>query len=223
MNETARAGFERLEALFYRQQATPPARHGRLRHALELLEDLLREQRNPIVDGLLPGLGAAEIRAQMRDLGLDAPDDLLTWFGWHNGYEQPPTSRYQDWLAPSFRSTGIADLREHYLGMYLKYQIDAQSRDGARWFPILTTGNACVVMMDCGSDPATTGAVAKKNELGLIESTHSVRELADIVEWWCEALAAGLWVYDEIGFHPIYDYNDLDYLPTKLLESEMFV
>jgi len=52
---------------------------------LEELERRLREFGAPIVDAFGPGIAADEIRAVFDAERLDAPDDVVAWWGWHDG------------------------------------------------------------------------------------------------------------------------------------------
>jgi hypothetical protein len=55
---------------------------------LELLVHLEAEWtrlRAPVAARLRPGLREEEVRSRLATLGLDAPDDLVTFFGWHDG------------------------------------------------------------------------------------------------------------------------------------------
>jgi hypothetical protein len=61
----------------------------------ELLRDLLQQYESDIrkagvrtKDVLLPGLSEREIRRQFGDIGIEPPEELLVWWGWHNGINQ---------------------------------------------------------------------------------------------------------------------------------------
>ena len=52
---------------------------------LKRLEETLRSRGAAIATRLAQGADASAVRSALRQAGLDASDDVLTWFGWHNG------------------------------------------------------------------------------------------------------------------------------------------
>lgn len=56
-----------------------------LRALLEQLEDRLRAFGAPVVDAFRPGAPLEQVRAAIAAEGLSAHDDLVTWWGWHDG------------------------------------------------------------------------------------------------------------------------------------------
>jgi len=56
-----------------------------LSELLLMLEAEWLRLRAPLAGRLRPGLGPAEVHAKVAALGLTAPDDLVTFFGWHDG------------------------------------------------------------------------------------------------------------------------------------------
>ena len=57
---------------------------------VDALERLMAEHRrvgSPFPDYLLPGLDPATIRAQIATIGLEAPDEAVELFAWHNGVD----------------------------------------------------------------------------------------------------------------------------------------
>ena len=51
------------------------------------LEERLRRWRAPIVEAFRPGASAAHARSVLGAEGLAAPDDVVAWWGWHDGIE----------------------------------------------------------------------------------------------------------------------------------------
>lgn len=49
------------------------------------MEHAWRAAEAPILPYLAPGLGARAVGDALRGVGLHACDELVTWFGWHNG------------------------------------------------------------------------------------------------------------------------------------------
>jgi hypothetical protein len=48
-------------------------------------EEVLTSLGGPVADTMNPGLGSFEVEIKLRSRGLSCPDELLVWFGWHNG------------------------------------------------------------------------------------------------------------------------------------------
>ena len=56
-----------------------------LRPLLEAFENRLREYGAPIVEAFRPGAPPDRVRAELEAEGLRAHDDLVAWWGWHDG------------------------------------------------------------------------------------------------------------------------------------------
>jgi hypothetical protein len=56
-----------------------------LRPLLDAFENRLREYGAPVVEALRPGAPPERVRAKLEAEGLGAHDDLVTWWGWHDG------------------------------------------------------------------------------------------------------------------------------------------
>jgi len=63
----------------------PMSGRERLRPALLKLEDVLRFAHAPIAEYLAPGLPEDEVQNKLDAVGIDACEELVTWFGWHDG------------------------------------------------------------------------------------------------------------------------------------------
>lgn len=207
--------FKRLANVYNRQRQEPPV--GELPSLLVRLEEALRGARVPVSAALSPGADVALIAGRMEQLGLDAPPDLLTWFGWHNGLE--PTSA--DWFAPGMRIADFDTVAERYADFDLRYL--ANSAESRAWFPVVLTSDASTVVMNCNKESPGFGRVTLRNELGEIGAEDAFPTLAMPIEWCCEAIEGGLWVVDEDGgYHPVYRYEDLAKLPGAMATSGFF-
>jgi hypothetical protein len=58
---------------------------GELRPLLEELERQLRQYGAPVVEAFRPGAPAERVRAELEADGLRAHEDLVAWWGWHDG------------------------------------------------------------------------------------------------------------------------------------------
>jgi cell wall assembly regulator SMI1 len=218
-------GFARLHALVEWQDhaAVSPQR---LRDALRRADDVLARAGAPVVRGLQPGLGADEVRDQMASLGLTAPDDLLVWFGWHNGYRAPPgevPDRNMFYLALPM---SLVELVSRYSENYFEAQIEELGEPNMRWFPVVGIDSTWShIVMDCGHDPTTAGQVAGFNAHSAF-AWYVARTLAEPVEWWLEFVDTGLWRYDDAyaRFTPAYSYDEGSlWMPQRMFHSCMGV
>ncbi len=141
---------------------------------------------------MLPGVDADELRGRLGAFGLEAPDDLITWFGWHNGYEAPPGQPWRGALLGVVFASFEA-MSTYYTDMFLAHEVELLPAGSARWFPVVAFGGNQHIVMDCGDDADTRGTVAGLTESFFDPRAYRARTLAEPVEWWCEFIASGLW------------------------------
>ena len=214
MSDEVRRGFERLDQLLHRQEGMAVSRE-RLRRALERLEQQLRDQHNPVLDVLVPGLDEGTIRDKMAAFGLTAPDDLITWFGWNNGH----TTDYQGRFIPGVGPAGFDFMCGEY--EYLRGHAELYPELEGGWFPVVQFGGGGQkIMMDCGQNPNTRGYVRGYTPVGGFEG-DGAPTLAEPIEWWCEFIDTGLWVCDDNGVHPTYGLDDERHLSARIRSSCM--
>lgn len=89
----ADAGPQRLDSLLHEFEAMVPPESSPTR--------------------LKAGLPEDEVRAQFTAAGLMCPDELVVWFGWHNGY--PDNDRGASFNTPSIRSESLESLLSHWM------------------------------------------------------------------------------------------------------------
>jgi hypothetical protein len=166
----------------------------RLLAALIRLESALVARDWPSVPGLQPGLTEAEVRERLSDHDFEPPDELITLFGWHDGYRQPPDQ------VPGFRGGHIGSLASVYSldaamkqYLFVMDSIDELDLDPEpRWFPVFSWLNGDIVL-NCGIDAETRGPVAlwwPGPEEGF-DSAYRPRSLAEPVEWWAGWVETG--------------------------------
>lgn len=170
---------------------------GRLRHALERLEAALTETGYPIAEGLRPGLSEDAIRSRLANIDVDPPQDLITLFGWHDGYDTPANGTYHGWLCPAFEIITL----DEACARHAYHQDDLASRlrysDGqSEWFPLLRADAASCVI-NYSDDPATRGRIAIC-DAGVVEPVPEKRpdSLIEPVEMWLSYFDAGWWRWD---------------------------
>jgi hypothetical protein len=135
-----------------------------LRPLLEELDRRLRAFGAPIVEAFRPGLPAGEVKAVFADEGLSAPDDVVTWWGWHDGAavsDAPPVVsgpgvylRSENTLIEDWHVLSLDEATRTHRWFRADYA-DAGAADllPGGWFPILVTGAKPTMWIDCsGAD-----------------------------------------------------------------------
>jgi cell wall assembly regulator SMI1 len=166
-----------------------------LRAGLERLEELWLSLGHPPERRLLPGLPEDEARYRLGELVLDPPQDLVTWFSWHNG---------QAGMRPAIRLTPSTYLpltldrclqeREECRAMAEElFDSDVQTELVYRpsWLPIALAGGTalCVAMIDGDPGPAGTVYVVRFSEFE--PPVPAAQNLAEVVDIWITTLEAG--------------------------------
>lgn len=158
------------------------------------LEDVLVSNRVPVVDRLAPGLHEKAVRELLGTLGMDPPDDLLTWFGWHNGLvwrgdEQPGDVFLVRWI-PYSLSEAIAEYHDQPVGREpWQWHPD--------WLPIAHLRNADRLAVCCGSDAGDRGLVRVVSGVERFWHDPPARTtISDLAAWLAQAVEAGHWAYE---------------------------
>jgi hypothetical protein len=166
----------------------------RLLTALERLESALTSHGWPSVRGLQPGLTETEVRERLIDHDFEPPEELITRFGWHDGYLQPldQIPGWQGgWIGSLASAYSLEQATKQYL--FVMDSIDELDVDPEpRWFPVFSWLNGDIVL-NCGNHPETRGTVAlfwPGPDEGF-DSTYRPRSLAEPVEWWAGWVETG--------------------------------
>jgi len=160
----------------------------RLQEALERLERALVQVRCPVVEGLQPGLTEADIRGQLGAVDLDPPEDLITLFGWHNGYHQPSEQEWWGgWIGPSLQTRSLAQALDDYPTVYAS--IAEFDEDDPRWLPVMWCGDP--IIMYCGDDSRRRGTITARMYEYPLDESHKISSLAVPIEWWAGFLETG--------------------------------
>jgi hypothetical protein len=136
----------------------------RLRAGLLRLEDTLRFARAPIADYLAPGLGPEIVRQRLAPVGIEPCDELLMWYGWHDGTTGNVGLGHETWdLAPGVHLLSLEDALKYYgrAREFAESMVEKGIAAGELWpegaFPIMAhLMGDCVDAVSC--DPATAGA-----------------------------------------------------------------
>jgi hypothetical protein len=154
----------------------------RLRLALNRFERALADHEVPVVQGLLPGVDESEVRQMLAEVDIEPPDDLIDWFGWHNGYA-PPRSGKPFWnIGPSQQAIGLE--RAYDIYTELRHDIDELAPDeDTEWFLVINFTHNGYILMYCGDKADRRGQVACWMA-EFPDGFYRPATLAEPVEWW---------------------------------------
>jgi len=131
-----------------------------LRPLLDELERRLRAFGAPIVEAFGPGVPVEEVRAVLAGEGLHAPDDVVVWWGWHNGAvvsDAPPVHsgpgvylRSENTLVEDWHVLSLSEATRTHRWFRADYPgAGAADLLPAGWFPLLVTGAKPTMWIDC--------------------------------------------------------------------------
>jgi len=196
----------------------------RLHRALERLEAVLAAQGHPVVDGLQPGIKENEVRGRLAQWGLDPPEDLITYFGWHNGYVTPAGRDFHGEIGSGVRPMSLAQACQAYeegVRFDLETLVEHTGwADGTEWFPVVVSTSGRYVLMDCRRDTPSRGSVAGWENLEMTEPQFRPATLAQPVEWWAEYFETGVWRWDPTD-GGIVNMLDFATMPEERLRSQV--
>lgn len=173
---------------------------------LDELEQRWRALSAPVADILQPGLAADEIDRQFSSLGLRAPMDAKTWWGWHNGVPAPPAARLS-MFGPSFSFFSLESAVSGYEraredAQWLSEQPDPTDSEPDRiWHPqwfILTRGGGDLIL-DCSVPAGETTPIRYVNWAQEYAGEIVVPTFRRLIELVIEAFDAGVWEYEAVS------------------------
>ena len=158
----------------------------------------------PIEDALAPGRTVESFTSDDGTLHVDLPEELRTWWEWHDGApkEQRPISAWM--LGPHLTpmsSTWSRDWWQTMMSeaatMATRTETDADFWWQETWVPLASNGAGGYIVADCrlGSAGATP--------IRLVDWHHEERfppasgSLGQLVEWWIEVIELGIWSWDK--------------------------
>jgi hypothetical protein len=165
------------------------------------------------VDSVLaPGITESEVRSGFQSMGLVAPDELVVWFGWHNGLG---AASGKTWAGlPPFMSQASLDwMTDRY-----RYHIEEAVPAGvwvAGWVSLDDTKDVAAF---CSGDAAAS-PIVRVFDLELFPPEPSaegqVLSLCTMISWWVAAIQTGMAT-------PTTAYGDLawDYDNKRLMELD---
>lgn len=176
---------------------------------LDRLTATWRSHGAPIEDALAPGRTVEAFTSDDGDLHVDLPEELRTWWGWHDGgieEDGRPVRPYM--MGPVLTPLSSTRSRKSWQRMLVEAAeaatdepegTEAASRDywwQEAWVPLFSDGAGDIVA-DCKLDSAGATPI-RRIEWGYDDgpSPPATDSLGQLIEWWIEAIDNGLWTFD---------------------------
>jgi hypothetical protein len=179
-----------------------------LANLLEAYEIELIAAGAPLRDWLQPGLDRVETVRKLNDAGLAAPQELVIWYGWHNGAVESPTQPLARRALPRFTFGSIERVVARYRQgvdfinspAFESMSLDRESYEwgaGEGWLRIVDDNYGCAV--DCtgpaGQAPRLHYATEDFGMPGS-ESLYQAVSLCTLVTWWIDGLRNGAYQWN---------------------------
>jgi len=146
---------------------------------LSELEKRLREYHAPIAEAFRPGAQPEHLRAALSAAGLEPHDDLVVWWGWHDGAEAVPpgsitsstTSLISPWFMPTLEDAIRLRRERHLILREVDEEYEAVNLGALfpqSWLPVATTELGSDLCADtAAAGPAPLHTISKEVEVSL--------------------------------------------------------
>ena len=142
-----------------------------------------------------PGISPDEVRSQLADIGLSAPDELVVLFAWHNGVPVGGRSPF-----PRLSFTPLDHLCADYVWRgesYLEYPEEERESiswgAGPGWFPLISDMYRPVI--DCSGElegpPRVRYTDMAFDEHEYPRTSGQIVSLCTLFTWWIEGIRSG--------------------------------
>jgi hypothetical protein len=166
-----------------------------LSELLQELETELRDAGVPVDAAFRPGTSAPQLRAAFALAGVAVPDEIVVWFGWHDGVNRPIGNR----VLPIFEMWSS----EETIQKYVNPNGAPKGSEAWQWNPewLHFVGDNNGIAVSCGSGPEAAPLV-RRISAGLDYGTqagdtlHQVVSLCTPVTWWIESMRNGWYKWD---------------------------
>lgn len=184
-----------------RGPVTEGAGPSQLGSLLAEFEQALRQRGVPIDAWLQPGIPSDTVTSALAEVNLVPSEELLVWFGWHNGraattvQERATTSA----TIPNFVPASLEEAVRQYRESVLEFQVPASLDPelfyfgaGPGWLRLGSSLYGCAI--DCSADPVLPIAIRSADPdfvLSAGEGLYQAVSLCTLVTWWLEGLDHG--------------------------------
>ena len=174
---------------------------GELTALLRQLEERLAAAGVPM-SALRPGLPREQIVAMFRARGLDAPGELIEWFGWHDGAESGIMP------IPVLVPASLAWALERYT-----YDLNSPRSWGfdPEWLSIERVPTSLNVQLTAGAQTPLVRRSDEDHPVGdTTDTTFEVRSMCVPVSWWIEDIDSGALTWRSEEGRWLVDYAAID-------------
>ena len=161
---------------------------------LDRFEDRVRATGAGVTGLLAPGIPEAQVRAELAEIGMEPAQELVTWFGWHNGLTTATPKSLGDgclirWCPLSLRES-IEEWQRQDRGT-------EPWQWKPTWLPVGLFGGPQRLAVDCTPPQAHQATIRMTSPEAMLfdeSEVPSVIGFATVVGWWLEAIEQG-WYY----------------------------
>lgn len=164
-------------------------------------EDELRKHKIPVIDYLRPGLSATDAQERATAVGMRLPQEVLTWFSWHDGVEiaeRPPEHMLGPFQLSSLDEAigGHRWRREQAVVVGPEFEEHVWSR---RWLPIAVQVTSRTLAVDISGPVDAPAPVYLVDAQDFEESREpKCASMKAMIGLWTDAVAQGLWRWDHV-------------------------
>jgi hypothetical protein len=185
-----------------------------LRYLLQYYEWELLQRGISLQRTLAPGIDESEVRGQLAGVGLHPPDEVIVWFGWHNGPATWP--RFEPHSAlPNFRQARLDDAIQRYRWSVLEFPPPTAVEKeryyfgaGEGWLRLVDDNFGCAIDCSPGSPSTEPPRIRSASESFFepgMERAYRAVSLCTLVTWWLESLRFGAFRWDAVDQRWIVD------------------
>jgi hypothetical protein len=172
----------------------------RLRDLLHQLEEKLASAGSPTYL-LQPGKHEEEVEELLAKAGLRAPDELVVWFGWHDGRVLDDPRSFD--VIPNFPIASLSEAIERHEEFTSEFPgLDPRDENDwgipRGWLSLTQTNYGTAV--HCLGEPSASPQVRVATPFFYEEDGHRAVSLCTLVAWWIVGLGAGGYVRREPQF-----------------------
>jgi hypothetical protein len=170
-----------------------------LTELLSILESELRRQGIPVDDYLRPGAPEADVLAGFEKCGLEAPDEAVAWFDWHDGPVRSPESHK---VMPMFMGWSLDETVRGYLNPKGAPKGFEEWHWNPSWIQIMGDANGLAIR--CEADRTASPLVRGLTWDGThgTQGEQSLRQVVSLctpVTWWIDSLQHGWYRWNAAG------------------------
>ncbi len=169
-----------------------------LAEALAALEGVWTSADPSLADRLAPGAASHQVRAAAAQYGITATDDLLDWYGWHNGVRGGPAVAVG---GSSFYFITLDQAVERLrINEWVVRQLSPDEAAGlwrSTLFPLAASAGSLLMTLDCSPSIASQVVVSDPAELLPTDGPT----LLELVQRWLELHATGVYSFRDGRWH----------------------